>query len=241
LMVTWTYVVTNTGNVTLTDILVTDDHLGTIGTVASLAPGETTTLTEIGVAAAGQYENTGTASVWYGGVEYIDLDESHYYGFQPTARLTVTPPDATNAVGDPHTFTAFLEIDADGDGSYETLPTGEDIDFSLSGVGALSEETLTVNGYATVVVNSLVVGTSTVTANWNGVVAEVLVTATPDSGVKTWFEPTARLTLTPPDATNAIGDPHTFTAFLEIDSDGDGTYETTPSGEDIDFTLSGVG
>ena len=34
---------------------------------------------------------------------------------------------------------------------YETLPSGEDIDFTLVGVGMLSNETSTLNGYATIV------------------------------------------------------------------------------------------
>jgi len=37
----------------------------------------------------------------------------------PAARITMSADD-TNAVGDTHTFTATLEIDADGNGTYET-------------------------------------------------------------------------------------------------------------------------
>lgn len=43
--VTYTYVVTNTGDTTITDILVTDDILGDIGTIDELAGGEGETLT----------------------------------------------------------------------------------------------------------------------------------------------------------------------------------------------------
>jgi hypothetical protein len=53
--ITWTYVVTNTGNVTLMDIVVTDNVLGAVGTIASLAPGASQTLTKTGTAVAGQY------------------------------------------------------------------------------------------------------------------------------------------------------------------------------------------
>ncbi|MGH8976007.1 MAG: DUF7507 domain-containing protein, partial [Acidimicrobiia bacterium] len=42
--VTYSYVVTNTGDTTLRNILVVDDILGAIGTVGSLAPGESLTL-----------------------------------------------------------------------------------------------------------------------------------------------------------------------------------------------------
>jgi uncharacterized repeat protein (TIGR01451 family) len=44
--VTYTYVVTNTGDTTLHDVLVVDDILGAIGTVGSLAAGESVTLTK---------------------------------------------------------------------------------------------------------------------------------------------------------------------------------------------------
>jgi uncharacterized repeat protein (TIGR01451 family) len=42
--VTYTYVVTNTGDTTLRDVLVTDDILGVIGRISELAPGESVTL-----------------------------------------------------------------------------------------------------------------------------------------------------------------------------------------------------
>src|SRR5262249_35004647 len=68
--VTWTYHVTNTGNVTLTNVVVTDDNGTpgntaddfTVGTVASLAPGASTTLTATGTAKAGQYGNVGSVT-----------------------------------------------------------------------------------------------------------------------------------------------------------------------------------
>jgi uncharacterized repeat protein (TIGR01451 family) len=44
--VTFTYLVTNTGDTTLTNVTVVDDVLGAIGTIPSLAPGESATLTK---------------------------------------------------------------------------------------------------------------------------------------------------------------------------------------------------
>jgi uncharacterized repeat protein (TIGR01451 family) len=80
--VTWTYEVTNSGNVTLTGIQVTDDKLGAItcpGT--SLAAGVSMTCSKSGTAVAGQYANigtvTGTPPV---GPNVTDTDPSHYYG-----------------------------------------------------------------------------------------------------------------------------------------------------------------
>jgi hypothetical protein len=66
--VTWTYVVTNTGNAELTNVTVTDDQIdasdidcgdGTNVVAGPLAPDDSFTCTATGVAAAGQYENTG--------------------------------------------------------------------------------------------------------------------------------------------------------------------------------------
>jgi LPXTG-motif cell wall-anchored protein len=62
--VTYTFKVTNTGEVTLFDILVTDDKLGTIGTIPSLAPGASATLTKTTTLpnAAGSLTNVATAA-----------------------------------------------------------------------------------------------------------------------------------------------------------------------------------
>jgi LPXTG-motif cell wall-anchored protein len=61
--VTYTYRVTNDGKVDLINVLVTDDKLGTIGTIDSLAVGETKTLTKTTTlpATAGLLTNVGTA------------------------------------------------------------------------------------------------------------------------------------------------------------------------------------
>jgi hypothetical protein len=61
--VTWTYIVTNTGNVPLTNVAVTDDKIGAITCPATtLAAGATMTCTKTGTAVAGQYTNIGTAT-----------------------------------------------------------------------------------------------------------------------------------------------------------------------------------
>jgi hypothetical protein len=61
--VTYTYVVKNVGDTTLFDIAVTDDILGPIGTIDSLAPGESTTLTKtVTVDTTTPATNVGTAT-----------------------------------------------------------------------------------------------------------------------------------------------------------------------------------
>jgi uncharacterized repeat protein (TIGR01451 family) len=61
--VTYSYVVTNTGDALLHDVAVNDDILGLIGTVGSLAPGESLTFTKtVDVNASTPPTNVGTAS-----------------------------------------------------------------------------------------------------------------------------------------------------------------------------------
>jgi len=79
--VTWTYDVTNTGNVDLTNIQVTDDILGPIGTIPLLSPGQSEILTATGVASAGQYSNFGVATGTTPSSSTVSAeDASHYYG-----------------------------------------------------------------------------------------------------------------------------------------------------------------
>ena len=96
--VTWTYVVTNPGNVPITDVAVTDDHAGVNPTFQGgdangnnrLDPGETWTYEATGTATGGQYENTGTVT----GTDALenpvsDTDPSHYFG----ARAELDDPE----------------------------------------------------------------------------------------------------------------------------------------------------
>lgn len=62
-VVTFTYVVTNAGDTTLFDVVVTDDVLGTVGTVARLGADESTTFTKAQTVTAGTpRRNVGTAT-----------------------------------------------------------------------------------------------------------------------------------------------------------------------------------
>jgi uncharacterized repeat protein (TIGR01451 family) len=82
--VTWTYVVTNTGTVPLTNVVVTDDRGVTVtcpGT--TLAVGQSMTCTATGVAVEGQYRNVGTATASSTTASVTDTDPSHYFGRLP--------------------------------------------------------------------------------------------------------------------------------------------------------------
>ena len=83
--VVWHYVVGNPGEVTLTEVKVTDDPLGEIECpMTELAPGERMVCSAEGVAVDGQYRNVGKATaVTPEGVEVRHADPSHYHGVPP--------------------------------------------------------------------------------------------------------------------------------------------------------------
>jgi hypothetical protein len=81
--VTWTYEVSNTGNVTLDTISVTDNQGVVVDCdLASLDPGNSMTCTATGTAIEGQYGNIGTVTASPpGGLPAVtDSDPSHYLG-----------------------------------------------------------------------------------------------------------------------------------------------------------------
>ena len=73
---------TNTGNVTLTEIIVMDDREGEVACPHTvLAPGATMTCTASGSAMTGQYANVATVSGRRPGGELVwATDTSHYRG-----------------------------------------------------------------------------------------------------------------------------------------------------------------
>jgi len=115
---TYTYVVTNTGDTILSNVIVTDDVLGSVGSVDSLAPGSSSTLTKtVGVQANSPRTNIATAC----GVDALDLRVCataqatisivlpllpEHRAPAPQRRVTVTPPQNL-----PHTgFRLFLWV-----------------------------------------------------------------------------------------------------------------------------------
>ncbi len=87
--VEWTYEVTNSGNVPLSDISVVDDRGVDIGCPATtLEVGQSMTCTAIGTANQGPYANLGTASGRAPtGTELSDTDPSHYFGVRASLLL----------------------------------------------------------------------------------------------------------------------------------------------------------
>ena len=79
--VIWTYVVTNTGNVTFSSNVVTDDRgVNVACPKLLLSPGASMTCNGSGAAVAGQYRNVGTVVAIANGVTYTVSDASYYFG-----------------------------------------------------------------------------------------------------------------------------------------------------------------
>jgi hypothetical protein len=105
--VTWAFVITNTGNDELTDIVLTDDQLGDISCPrttldASGGANDSMTCTVTGTALPGQHDNIATVTaVPPVGPNLITRDPGHYFGTVPGFEIekTTNGEDADNAPG----------------------------------------------------------------------------------------------------------------------------------------------
>ncbi|MCX6044424.1 MAG: carboxypeptidase regulatory-like domain-containing protein, partial [Chloroflexi bacterium] len=104
--IVWTYIVTNTGAVALTNLSLTDDKLGPItcieGAIPNLAPNQSFSCSVNGIATTvGQYANIGTVNgTWTnpnGSFVITDTDPSHYFGAQAAITLQKTVYAGHNA------------------------------------------------------------------------------------------------------------------------------------------------
>ena len=153
--------------------------------------------------------------------------------------LTITPESAENEIGQPHTFLVTLTRD-DGDGP-EGL-AGETVDLALdpgdsdahftdiNGEPASGTEsscvtraddpaTTEVNeaGTCAVTITGTTAGTATLTASWETELDSGTVTRQA-TATKSFSD--FEVTITPPDAHNRVGEPHTFTVTLTKNSGG---------------------
>ena len=121
--VSWTYVVTNTGNVPLASWDVADDQgVAVICPRIVLIPGASATCNAAGIAAEGEYANVGTATATdpLGGEDLVATDPSHY--FAPTENITIEKftngEDADSATG------PFVPLGDPVDWTYRVTNTG---------------------------------------------------------------------------------------------------------------------
>ena len=239
--ITWTYEVTNTGNVTLTNIAVTDDKAGTIGTIPTLGVGASATLTKTGAAVAGQYSNVGKAETTYSGQTVTATDPSHYVGV--AGYVAITPQSAVNEVGASHTF--LITAYAQG-----TAPSGWNLAYTVSPTSAsesLSGPTVAVDGMGAtwnLTINhaspAVFTASATVTMMFSGGTQVVLTTngISPNSApaTKTYAYRQAKIDLAPGSDTNEAGDNHVITATVRV---WNGTsWVVPPDGGSVTFSLA---
>lgn len=252
-VVTYTYIVTNTGLTYLTPVTVTDDILGQICVESGpLAPGASFTCTA-SVLVSTSTANIGTAIGTPSGPDGTPIPPGVVPVTPPSAnddavvvignaRLMLSPSQAANQVGSDHVLTATLELDhGDGNG-FVPAPAGETITATLdSGPGSLSGLPCTTdsNGQCSLTLTSSSTGLSQLTASWSGTITTTqgsMPGSASDSAVKRWVD--ARLTLSPPQATNEVGSDHVLTATLELDyGDGNG-FVAAPAGESIAVSIT---
>ncbi len=107
--VNWTYVVTNTGDVDLTNVVVTDDQGVAVSCPQdTLAVGESMTCTASGPAVAGPYANVGGVTADSSAGPVSDTDPSHYFGAEPAIDIEKTPDSQTVMSGSDVTFTIVV-------------------------------------------------------------------------------------------------------------------------------------
>ncbi len=108
--VTYTYEVTNIGDIDLFDVEVEDDMLGVIGTIPSLAVGESQTLT-MDAAIDVDTDNVGTATGYYGNVEsdffgsVTDDDDASVDVIAPAVEIVKTADPSAVIAGGEVTYT----------------------------------------------------------------------------------------------------------------------------------------
>ncbi|WP_240632164.1 DUF7507 domain-containing protein [Methanohalophilus halophilus] len=148
--VNWEYVVTNNGNVNLTDINVTDDQ-GEIPVFQSsnlngddiLEPGEVWTYTASGTAGIGQYANVGNVTGEHNGYTVTDEDPSHYFGEEPPRS----------------TLGNYVWEDLDKDGIQDETDTGiADVTVNLYTEGGVLVDSTTTNETGYYLFTGLVAG-----------------------------------------------------------------------------------
>jgi energy-coupling factor transporter ATP-binding protein EcfA2 len=159
------------------------------------------------------------------------------------ARIAIEP-DATNEVGEPHTFTVTVEEDA-GDGGFVGAD-GESVTVSFTstnGADSFTDQTCSTDssGQCSVTITSDNAGEVEASATSNVDVAGLTLTRTTDgtddnsdAAVKTYVD--AFITIEPDD-TNGIGEEHTFTVTVMEHAGGSNGF-VAASGEMVTVTLT---
>ncbi|HWQ33932.1 MAG TPA: hypothetical protein VNQ79_13865 [Blastocatellia bacterium] len=175
--VTYTYVVTNTGDFFSASGSVTDDKLGSVGSFGPLAPGASATLTKAG-AVNGTTTNTATASGTSGGANVSATATATVTGRTCSISLTKTPSqtDVCSGTNTSVTYTYVVKNTGDFFSASGTLT-----DDTLGSIGSWGP--LAPGASATLTASGTVSSTTTNTATASGTSGGANVSATASATV----------------------------------------------------------
>ncbi len=171
------------------------------------------------------------------------------------ARISITPGEKTNEVGDPHTFTVTVEVN-NGSGWANapngTKPTVTILPAGFTLVSDSCDNPGTVDGKCTVVINSTTPGVFTANASVTVTVGGLEITRDTDPntgapcgdgqtscgpGVKTYVDASILIEGTD---TNRVGEQHTFTVTVKTNN-GSGGFVNAPDGTKPTVTITPTG
>ena len=162
--VTWTYQVTNTGNVTLESLTVTDDQGVTVSCPKTvLVVTETIQCSASGTVNPGAYSNIGTATASYLGRIVSDTDTSSYFGAAPGVDVEKSPDSQTVVAGGTATFTITVNntgnmpltnvvvsdpASTDCDRTFTSIAVGKGVSYTCTKTGVMGSflNVITVDG-----------------------------------------------------------------------------------------------
>jgi|GEM_PF-2278784 len=157
------------------------------------------------------------------------------------ARISISPLQDTNVVGDEHILTAKVEVnDGTGWDPYEGANVTFEVTFGVGNLNPLTDIT-DASGEAVTTLTSTVAGNNTVKASTTVHGYDLSTDGEVDNSEpaeKDWVY--ARIKIDPPEDINVVGDSHNFTATVETSTDGT-TWDPYP-GANVTFEVtSGVG
>ncbi len=231
--VEWNFLVTNSGDVPLSNLTVTDEQIEPASTppvpiceIASLPAGESRTCTATGTVIEGQYQNLGKVTAnTDSGVTLNSDDRSHYIGTDASliAIIMALPisgdaPLTTRFTPSAETENAVVlyEWDFDGDGEYDTSETvGRNQSYTFNSPGVY-----TVGLRVTDSLGETATETLQITVN-NGAPSATVALAPSNGEVPLTIRFTA-----------SANDPEGIAQY-EWDFDGDGTFDETTTGSRV--------
>ena len=234
--VTWTYLVSNTGNVPVTNVSVIDDQgVTVICPETMLAIAGQMTCTATGTAIVGPYTNQGTATALYETTSVTASDSSGYFGANPGISLLKGPDTQIVIQGETATFT--ISVENTGNVPLSNLSVAD----PLAPLCIDSKATLAVGSTWTYSCSladlvSPLTNTATVTAVWES----VTVTSSDSAQVTVDYLPKIKVTKSASDTSiPESGQNVTFTVVVE--NQGMDPFNLTSLNDDRFGNLDGVG